>query len=489
MGATGSAEVQGEQGQESPVTAGQQAAQAPGSPVPSAAPTSAAAAPAAAAPAAAAAAAPVAVAPAASVLDHSPAPAAAAEPSPKAASPGLVPKTVGVQSKDSENPQAASPTEGEQPKKTRSRKQKGEGSQPPEVPTKGAGKGKGKGKEFSDPTGANAQRRPTQGVQLCVRNLTREFTVEQLRALFEPFGTLLSAQVKKNPEGQCKGFGFVTYNSMEEAQLAIKRMNNYDLETKKLLVVLSDHQQGLQKEVRQQQEAATKGGKAGKGAVKGKGKGADAEPAYPTATGSGYQTDPAAYAAAYAAYAAAAYGGQGTPQQTAYQQYVQSWYYQQLLQGYYGGVPPQGAPTVTQLNLTSPAPGPPPLTEGKGGKAKGKTKGQAKPVVESSTLTASAPEFVPQKPKVNKEKVDPSKIAEWTDIVQGKRYEGTTKSLSTEKGFGFIKSDVIFALCSRDVYVKLEQLPAGTNIATRVSFAITFSAKGHPCAEDVQLVT
>ncbi|CAK0801246.1 unnamed protein product, partial [Prorocentrum cordatum] len=69
---------------------------------------------------------------------------------------------------------------------------------------KGAGKGKQK-----------------EGVRLCVRNLGEATTVDGLKEIFEPYGTILDAVVRLNDEtGKCRGVGFVTLASTEEATKA-----------------------------------------------------------------------------------------------------------------------------------------------------------------------------------------------------------------------------------------------------------------------------
>ena len=125
------------------------------------------------------------------------------------------------------------------------------------------------------------------GIQLCVRNLAKEATPEQLKSMFAPFGELLSVDVKKNTDQTCRGYGFVTFAKMEDAKKAIGQMDNKQVEGKNLVVVLSDRQQGTTKAEREAQ-VTTKGGKGkdvkgdakGKGG-KGKAKGAPPAPAPP----------------------------------------------------------------------------------------------------------------------------------------------------------------------------------------------------------------
>ena len=50
-----------------------------------------------------------------------------------------------------------------------------------------------------------------------IKNFGEDFTDNQLCRAFAQFGTIVSAAVEKNEEGQGKGFGFVSYDSREAA--------------------------------------------------------------------------------------------------------------------------------------------------------------------------------------------------------------------------------------------------------------------------------
>lgn len=59
-------------------------------------------------------------------------------------------------------------------------------------------------------------------MNLYVGNLPYQLTDEELRAAFEPFGTVTDAKIIKDRETQrSRGFGFVTMGSSEEGQAAI----------------------------------------------------------------------------------------------------------------------------------------------------------------------------------------------------------------------------------------------------------------------------
>ncbi len=64
-------------------------------------------------------------------------------------------------------------------------------------------------------------------MKILVRNLDRTTTEEELRHLFEEFGTVRSCNLVMDKEtGASKGFGFVEIPKPGEAKAAIKTLNN-----------------------------------------------------------------------------------------------------------------------------------------------------------------------------------------------------------------------------------------------------------------------
>ncbi len=60
---------------------------------------------------------------------------------------------------------------------------------------------------------------------------------DSLRALFAPFGNVVSASVIMDRDsGRSKGFGFVEYSSEAEAKAAQEAMNNKEVEGRALKV-------------------------------------------------------------------------------------------------------------------------------------------------------------------------------------------------------------------------------------------------------------
>ncbi|XWS67024.1 hypothetical protein CRYUN_Cryun05aG0250800 [Craigia yunnanensis] len=62
--------------------------------------------------------------------------------------------------------------------------------------------------------------------KLFISGLSRETTNEQFKEAFNPFGQIVEAKViTDRVSGRSKGFGFVTYTSIEEAEKARDEMN------------------------------------------------------------------------------------------------------------------------------------------------------------------------------------------------------------------------------------------------------------------------
>jgi cold-inducible RNA-binding protein len=75
------------------------------------------------------------------------------------------------------------------------------------------------------------------GKKLYVGNLSYETGTSELEKLFEPFGTVQSAQVIMDRDtGRSKGFGFVEMGSDQEAQAAIAALNGKDVDGRNLTV-------------------------------------------------------------------------------------------------------------------------------------------------------------------------------------------------------------------------------------------------------------
>ena len=75
------------------------------------------------------------------------------------------------------------------------------------------------------------------GRKLFVGNLSFSIGEEELRQLFEQKGGVESVTVMRDLDtGRPRGFGFVEMASEEAAQTAIKELNGYELDGRKLAV-------------------------------------------------------------------------------------------------------------------------------------------------------------------------------------------------------------------------------------------------------------
>ncbi|XP_009758459.1 RNA-binding protein BRN1-like isoform X1 [Nicotiana tabacum] len=89
----------------------------------------------------------------------------------------------------------------------------------------------------SSNTGGQVEGPP--GANLFIYHIPQEFGDEELANAFQPFGVVLSAKVfVDKATGVSKCFGFVSYDSPDAAQTAIKMMNGFQLDGKKLKVQL-----------------------------------------------------------------------------------------------------------------------------------------------------------------------------------------------------------------------------------------------------------
>jgi len=74
-------------------------------------------------------------------------------------------------------------------------------------------------------------------MKLLIRNLDRLTTQEQLKGLFQEFGSVQSCNLVIDKEtGKSKGFGFVEMPKPGEAKAAIKKLNNKILGSTKIRV-------------------------------------------------------------------------------------------------------------------------------------------------------------------------------------------------------------------------------------------------------------
>ena len=73
--------------------------------------------------------------------------------------------------------------------------------------------------------------------KLFVGNLPYATTADDLRALFSEIGNVESSMViTDRMSGRSKGFGFVEMSTLEEAEAAVAKFHNYDLNGRPMIV-------------------------------------------------------------------------------------------------------------------------------------------------------------------------------------------------------------------------------------------------------------
>lgn len=70
-----------------------------------------------------------------------------------------------------------------------------------------------------------------------VKNFGEELDDEKLKEMFEAYGKITSARVMTDPSGKSKGFGFVSFESPEAAEQAVKELNDKEMGNGKKIYV------------------------------------------------------------------------------------------------------------------------------------------------------------------------------------------------------------------------------------------------------------
>lgn len=70
-----------------------------------------------------------------------------------------------------------------------------------------------------------------------VKNISETFSDEDLKKLFDPYGTITSAKVMKDVNGKSRCFGFVNFQSPDSAAAAVERLNGTTVNDDKVLYV------------------------------------------------------------------------------------------------------------------------------------------------------------------------------------------------------------------------------------------------------------
>lgn len=84
------------------------------------------------------------------------------------------------------------------------------------------------------------QNQPTASANVYVASLPAGFTDQQLLELLVPYGSITSARVMCDPKtGQCKGYGFVLFESEKSAAAAIQGLSGYAIDGHRIQVRLA----------------------------------------------------------------------------------------------------------------------------------------------------------------------------------------------------------------------------------------------------------
>ena len=110
--------------------------------------------------------------------------------------------------------------------------------QGPRPPPYGPGRGQRVGRGVGPPPQVPARpREGPAGANLFIYHLPIDLTDADLATAFNPFGNVISAKVFVDRyTGESKGFGFVSYDSIMSAELAIEQMNGFQIGNKRLKV-------------------------------------------------------------------------------------------------------------------------------------------------------------------------------------------------------------------------------------------------------------
>ena len=95
-----------------------------------------------------------------------------------------------------------------------------------------------------------------QFTNIYVKNLDPEVTQEDFVQLFEQFGNVTSAVVQVDEEGKSRGFGFVNFETHEEAQKAVETLHDSDFHGRKIFVARAQKKAEREEELRKSYEQA-----------------------------------------------------------------------------------------------------------------------------------------------------------------------------------------------------------------------------------------
>ena len=135
-------------------------------------------------------------------------------------------------------------------------------------------------------------------IRLYVGNLPKEIERTELEALFaEAAGEFASTKVVTDRKtGKCRGFGFVTVETEEQADIVIEKLNGFSLKDSILKIEKAlpkaKESAGAVSTVEPPTPAAKRNGTSGSGASKGKGQGRQSQNAASSGQSESFQPDP-----------------------------------------------------------------------------------------------------------------------------------------------------------------------------------------------------
>lgn len=89
-----------------------------------------------------------------------------------------------------------------------------------------------------------------------VKDIEPSVTDEEFKAYFSPYGTVTSAKIERDAEGNLKGFGFVNFETHDSAAKAVEELNDLELKGKKIYVGRAQKKRERMEELSKQYEAA-----------------------------------------------------------------------------------------------------------------------------------------------------------------------------------------------------------------------------------------
>lgn len=118
------------------------------------------------------------------------------------------------------------------------------------------------------PAGAKGDPKATkEGLRMIVRNLAFQTTDEDLEKLFEAYGPLFEARVVRMPVdeetaaadptalGRSRGFGFVQYRDVNDAKLAVEKLNGHKIKGREMIVDFALSKTQYLEQQKEQQDA------------------------------------------------------------------------------------------------------------------------------------------------------------------------------------------------------------------------------------------